>query len=626
MKHINNPPLNVVKNTTFSQKSRPLRRFSAQKLREFLIFLLPACLFMSSYPQITFGETDSMYLELSLPEIWLVLFSVASLSNLPQIWRDKRLRKLFLVTAIFPVYALISLLWSSNPLRGLLTAGVLTLIWFSVWNIVLTLKNSGKSQSTDVLSASGSAATVGKSQPANLTSRPSGLSLNAGASPNLLYRNKLQTVILATSVIFAAICWLQCLLDLFGAGRDTSLLCLGCTSESFGFPHPNGLTLEPQFMGNLLLAPAFYTLNLYLKARDLSRVETSFSPLNIKHSPASYLALFAFFSATLFLTFSRGAIYAFVVAFVARIIVETVRRAQASKQALRQSQISRQASERFQASKQITNKVKRFQFGPSLLTILTLILSFVFTLSMQGVFAEFGPTSDTFISATTKSIHHLSLGKLDFRPEELKNSSQSDPIPVNSSSDTSNPASASSSSDIFDLDNASTSVPSEPLEPSASTSDLQTSKTAIFSGYVAESTDIRTDLTEKALDIWGGSPENAVFGTGFGSAGQELYANFPETGTSKEIVQNEYTSLLLELGSVGYLCLFISLSPFLKATFLSAKNSFSENRKTMSSAQAGALTSLEFAYLLTLCFFSGLPNALHIYLFPPLLRTPISKN
>ncbi len=69
-------------------------------------------------------------------------------------------------------------------------------------------------------------------------------------------------------------------------------------------------------------------------------------------------------------------------------------------------------------------------------------------------------------------------------------------------------------------------------------------------------------------------------------------------GTSKEIVQNEYASVLLELGLVGYLFLFLTLLPFIKK-----------------------LSSLELSYLLTLFFFSGLPNAFHVYLFPPLLRT-----
>lgn len=470
-------------------------------IRRFLIFLLPACLFLAAYPQITIGSTESMNLEISIPEIWLVLFSVASLSNLPKLLLKNPLknlqfpkifkflnspRRLFLWTAIFPLYATVSLLWSANLLRGFLTVGLLWLLWFSIWNVVLTLKSADD-----------------------------------------LYRQKLQTVFLTTSAIFAGVCWLQCLLDIFGAPAETSLLCKGCISASFGFPHPNGLTLEPQFMGNLLLAPTFFSLNLFLK----------------KHNK-KYLALFAFFSATLFLTFSRGAIYAFGVAFIARIGIELYQNRTAAK-----------------------NK-----FGSPLLTIPTIILAFIFTLSMQGVFAELGPTDTNFVSATTSSIHQLSLGKIDLRPTPKTTSETSQP-----------------------------SAPAASDQAPANSS--QNSSTPVFSGYVEESTNVRADLTNKALDIWNNSPENAIFGTGFGSAGTELYKNFPEEmGTSKEIVQNEYASILLELGIVGYLFLFLTLLPFIKK-----------------------LSSLELSYLLTLFFFSGLPNAFHVYLFPPLLRTKLIK-
>ena len=483
--NLGSSPKNVVKFTT--------------KMQKFLIFLLPASLFLASYPQITIGSTDSMNLEVSIPEIWLVLFSVVSLSKLPTIWR--KYRRLFLQTAIFPLYALVSVLWSTNPLRGLLTAGLLALLWYSVWNIVLVLLESEH-----------------------------------------IYREKLKTVLLSTTVIFAVVCWLQCLLDVFGANRETSLLCLGCTSESFGFPHPNGLTLEPQFMGNLLLAPTFYAFNLYLKNHQ-----------------KRYLVLFAFFSATLFLTFSRGAIYAFGVAFIARLVVEYI-------QTRRKQQPTGNRTD------------QKSKFGYSLLTIPAIILSFVFTLAMQGVFAELAPTSATFVSATTSSIHQLSLGKIDLRPEELKNPA---------SETTEEPKAPQEPQDSQESQ----------TEPTISASD---STQPIFSGYVAESTDVRVDLTNKALDVWNDSPQNAVFGTGFGAAGTALYQKFPEEmGTSKEIVQNEYASLLLELGIFGYLYLFISLFPFLKK-----------------------ISVIELAYLVTLFFFSGLPNAFHVYLFPPLIRTP----
>ncbi len=468
----------------------------SQRLREFLILCLPACLFMSAFPQLRLGQTTSMNLELSLPEIWLIFFPVASLLNLPQIWQ--KYRRKFLCSAIFPAYATLSLFWSTNPLRAFLTVLLLWLIWFSIWNIVLTFKQS-----------------------------------------SALYHQKFCTAFLATSVVFAGVCWLQCLLDLLGTSRETSLLCLGCTSATFGFPHPNGLTLEPQFMGNLLLAPAFFSLARTFKATE--------SPVRRR-----YLLFFAFFSATLFLTFSRGAIYAFLVGIIIQLGIQLYQN-------------------------RTNGKIK---FGPSLLTIGIIILSFIFTLTAQGVMATLGPTTDDFISATTKSLHHLTLGRLDLRPEPLKN-----------------PLSAP-----LEADSATTgadgSTPQKTLETGS-----ETATQAIFTGYVAESTDVRVNLTNYALDLWNDSPQNIIFGTGLGSAGTSLYLKFPDQlGTAKEIVQNQYASLLLELGLFGYLALALGLYPFLKK-----------------------LTGLEIAYLCTLGFFSGLPNALHIYLLPPALHAQEDK-
>lgn len=556
---MSNSPKNLPKSAQPSpRRSCPLYKTVVKfttKLREFLIFLLPASLFLASYPQISLGSTESMNLEISIPELWLVFFSAASLSNLPKLlsktplealdatqkpseivkksskllkFLPKTRRGLFLWTAIFPLYATISLLWTANFLRGLLTVGLLWLLWFSIWSLVLTLKTA-----------------------------------------NPLYRAKLQTVFLATSAIFAGVCWLQCLLDVFGASSETSLLCEGCVSASFGFPHPNGLTLEPQFMGNLLLAPTFYAFNLYLKSAKLKKSKTlpefSFAPLVVSARPWCYLLLFAFFAATLFLTFSRGAIYAFAVAFVARLVADLIQ----------------------------TRTSQKSKFGSSLLTIPIIILSFVFTLAMQGVFAELGPTSTDFVSATTSSIHQLSLGKIDLRPNSEQSNQQDQ---------------AANQLELPDqfgrqtqLDQQSTAPSSDQPAQTPDDSPTQSAQASAptFSGYVAESTDIRVSLTNQALDVWRESPENALFGTGFGSAGTELYKANPDLGTSKEIVQNEYASILLELGVLGYLCLALTLLPFLRK-----------------------MSALELSYLLTLFFFSGLPNAFHVYLFPPLLRTP----
>ena len=491
MKNSHNSPSNVVKNTTQKTAEKPKKPSKTQKIREFLLLLLPACFFCSAFPQIHLGSTESMNLEISIPELWLVFFSVASLSNLPEIWQKHH--KHFLISGIFPLFVTLSLFWSANRLRGLLTVGLLWSLWFAIWNLILTIKKAPK-----------------------------------------IFPPKLRTAFLTTSLIFSAVVWLQCILDVLGVPRDTSLLCLGCTSTAFGFPHPNGFTLEPQFMGNLLLAPALYSLELYLKA-----------PKDEWQKRYKYLLLFAIFAATLFLTFSRGAIFAFGIAVVVTVIMELI---QAYKQ--------RRAKNR-------TNE--KSKFGSSLLTIPVFIVAFIFTLCAQGIFAELGPTSETFTSATAASIHQLSLGKIDLRSKKAEKTSETD------------------------------------------------TTSAVFDGYVEESTNVRVDLTNKALDLWNDSLQNIILGVGIGGSGESLYEKFPELGSPKEIVQNEYVALLLELGVLGYLCLIVSIAPFIKRAFTPVKKSEKSSEE--------APKTLELSYLITLFFFSGLPNALHIYIFPALLNT-----
>jgi len=422
------------------------------KIQRSLICCLPVCVFFSAWPSLTFGSSNSMNFELSLIEIWLVTFFIFSFPILKKIPR-----KHFFAISVFPFFATISLIWTSNPIRGVLTVGVLWLVSVDSLIIFRLIRKISHVQRLKIL----------------------------------------KNYLCITSVI-CLFCIAQCLFDALGLDRQFTLLCQGCTYQSFGFSHPNGFTLEPQFMGNLLIFPALTSLYLL------------FSPKR----PFSRRFLFSVTSLlifTLFLTFSRGAIYAFLLSSVF-LVALSVRK----------------------------NRL-------SLLTFPIIIVLFVFSLCFQGFLAQISPTSDNFITGAAKSLHHLSLGHIDLRP-----------------------------------------TPEE-------TTDSETPK---FTGYVSESTSIRTSLTGLALSVWKSAP---VIGTGIGSAGTVLFQNYPELGTSKEIVQNQYVSILLELGIIGAICLIISVIAQLK------------NRK---------LTPVFVAYSVataaTLFFFSGLPNALHVYLLPPL--------
>lgn len=442
-----------------------------KKFNHVLLVILPAVLFFSYYPVISLGETATMHLELSLPEIWLVIFFFANLGNLKNLIKTFTFRKLAIVS-LFPLYATLSIFWSKNPLRAVLTAGLIWLLAFAIVNIIYYLKTAG---------------------------------------PDL--KSKILRSLLISTAIVCGFCWLQCILDLAGLPRSETLLCAGCTYSAFGFPHPNGFAIEPQFMGNLLLAPTLLVYYLLFVKKSGSRVRL--------------ILLAILFTSTLFLAFSRGAIYAFLIGIAIFVISY------------------------FRQNRRI------------LLTIPMICATLVLTLTMQGIFSQLSPTSDTFSSGVAKSLHQLTLGHLDLRGQTREEPAENNPESENS----------------------------ETAETSETTS--------AFDGYVAESTNRRLSLTDYAFDIWDDSPMNILFGTGLGSAGVAMAEKYG-FDSAKEIVQNQYASLLLELGLFAYaLIILILIKLKLKL------NPF--------------MVSLIIAYAITLCFFSGLPNALHLYLLPAVL-------
>lgn len=469
-----------------------------------LVYTLPAVLFFSYYPIIRLGGNASMNFELSLPLIWLVVFDLTALilalkqHLLAPILHQ---RQLYLF-GLLPLFATLSLFWTTNLTRATLTVGVLWLVFFAVAALILLLPRL--------------------STPVN-------------------FRRNLLRVFFISSALVCGFCWLQCILDINGVAREHSLLCLGCTYNSFGFPHPSGFAIEPQFMGNLLLAPTLTALYLLVFRRQRRAL------------PFALL-----FSATLFLTFSRGAIYAYAVALLVMFIFALV----------------------------------KHKFN--LFLIFVPILTFAFTLCMQGFFNTVSPIRDSFCAGITKSINQLSLGIID-----LRNNC---------------PITPGQESIILQ-------VSAERAIPLEIATEIVTHTQSVFDGYVAESTDVRLGLNDVAIRTWLANPRNFLVGVGLGGAGTAMHALFPERITSpKEIVQNQLFSILVELGLVGvllmlFLLIFAFLAPFLPRKF--AKLRPAENFR--SHPAVPLLASLIVAYIVTLQFFSGLPNALQIYLMPPLL-------
>lgn len=623
-----------------------------------LLYLLPAFLFFSYYPVISFGASSSMNLELSLPLIWLVLFDLVAFANLftlaprppipekrpprhpvpenspaqtaaPKAKVLKNLpgisdRRIFLFS-LFPFYLTLSVFWSRNPLRGLLTAGIAWLLFFAIFDIIYLLpllqeENTPSPQTPQVSTSLSKAQKSSKFQPTFQTAKN-------------LKSHLLASLFLSTAAV-CVFCFIQSILDTCGFPRSETLLCAGCTYRSFGFPHPSGFAIEPQFMGNLLLAPTLTALYLLVFRQRLARAKGGFAKgsgatartsatalqrqalaTRLERRQTFALTLFALlFSTTLFFTFSRGAIYAYAVALLILFVFALLRR----------------------------------QFRPSLIVIP--VATFLLSLGLQGTFAHFGPTSETFTSAITKSIHQLSLGIIDLRSlaktsEDVK-TPENTKTPEDANSSETSPADQPPETVITDLDDILDDLNNH-LKPDSELSNLThdlEQETTYFEGYVAESTNIRLGLNEIALATVLQDPQTLIFGAGLGGAGVAMFEAFPEkVGSPKEIVQNETFSLLLETGLVGlflahFIIVLAFLAPLLPQKFidgraaspispaeLQGKNFFQREIYRLKTSDFWShpalplLAALIVAYLVTLQFFSGLPNALQIYLMPPFL-------
>jgi membrane protein len=386
----------------------------------------------------------------------------------------------------------------------------------------------------------------------------------------------LEKPFLLGAALASGFCWLQAILNTLNIPGDQILLCLGCTNLSFGFPHPNGFAIEPQFMGNLLLAPAIFLVFRMIHPKSRQTHQTKIF----------YLALAGYIISTLFLIFSRGATYSFFLAVAVIFLYEI-----------------------FHAKKKLLVASK----------IVSLILfPLIFVTLIQGLMSEFGPTSDTFLGGVSRSLSQMTLGRIKIPLPEAKNPS----------------ATSNESSSLAPNDNVSTNS-------NTNSSANSTSTTPLFDGYIAESTDIRVKLSKMGLRLALSHPRQFLFGSGLGSSGIALYRAFPELGSTKEITQNEYVAILVEAGFIGILIIFCSgtcvfylcysrQKSVKPSSSQSSKQSMKKSNFTnlISSITPAKLyfASLILAYAASVCFFSGLPNALHIYLVPILYPALFAKN
>lgn len=451
------------------------------KIQMTLIYLMPVALFFSYQPLMQIASAQTMNFEFSIALIWLMLFSIVSLPDLRYILTKHK--KFAIIEGCLVFYAFLSATWSQNTIRGILTTGILGLILYTI--LVFWIKIKPLLQNSN-------------------------------------HTAKFIKILLLSTAGIGVFCIIQGFLDSFGWSRETTFMCKGCTFDKFGFPRPTGFAIEPQFMGNLLLAP------ILLVAYGLMG-NWKIQGLNLKKW--QMLGFYVFFTTVLFLTMSRGAIYAFLIGMAVLVLGGLV---------LKYSKMVQKIGQISMAS----------------------IMAMILALGLQGLMGEISPTKAGFWVSMTKSIHQNTLGKVDLRPKE--------------------PAAE-----------VKQTKPNTITKPH-------------YEGYVPESTNIRLNLTKTAIGAWTESPTRVWFGVGIGGAGHAMYEKNPQLGSAKEITQNQLTEILLELGAVGLLLTGVVLLVWWKAL-----------------ARSSQLKLLMLTFMVTfgvsLLFFSGLPNALHIYLLPSLI-------
>lgn len=450
-----------------------LKAFRRLSLLERLWLMAPIMIWFSYLPRISLAEDGTMNYELSLTLIYVVILAIV---GLPRVWHyrsELRQSRLVWPASVFVGWSGLCVIWSDNRTRGLLTFAVYATLYLVFLALVAERRLL-----------------------CQLLPKLVRVAIRATASACLL---AIIQIILGTFIV---------------TNRHALGLCAGCVAGQFGFIRPNLLAIEPQFLGSLLLAPLLYITYLILRE---------------KHDYAKQPLLLVLMLTTLWLTLSRGAIYAYLASLVVMIL--------------------------------LVRKWRRM-----LAVVGSVALSLVICLICQGALASANSRIDSsFTQAVSTSLNHLSMGIIRL-PYQRK---------------------------------SPTSLPSIPREHD---------KQPAYRGYVAESTNVRLSLTKTALAAWRSNRlGQQLFGTGLGSAGIVLAR---QTGSQyqKEIVQNEFVEVLLERGLVGLALLGGLVVLYGRLCF--------QRRDYLALA-------ILVAYLTQWCFFSGLPNALHIYLVLALLSTKL---
>lgn len=303
------------------------------ELKDWFILATPLLIFFSYHPVIHLGQGEfKTNYEFSLLQIHLIILV---LLHLPTIWKNRQTlikNRAVQLAFIFVSYSSLTVFWTPNLARGLLTAGVMWLLF--------------------------------------------GVLLSVMANEKLArLKNALVRVWLASAVLVCLFALYQFIAGLTPI-TETTLLCAGCMADQFGFVRPNAFAIEPQFLGNLLLAPTLLLIHILLTR---------------KHTKVMYVIL-GLLIMTIFLTLSRGAILALAVGILVLLV------------------INRKYAKKFTS------------------VIFVSLASFVLSLFAQGLAVQMNPNvSETFSDGFAKSLNQLSMGVIDIRDKTPTQSEESAP-------------------------------------------------------------------------------------------------------------------------------------------------------------------------------------------------------
>lgn len=454
-----------------------MENFKKLNFAEKVLFFAPFAMWFSYYPNFHFGKSAGANLEFSIALIYVVVLALAGTKTICQNCKKLIKNNAVLLTGFFVFWNFLTILNTQNLLRTVLVSGVWLVLWLD-FLVILSL------------------------------------------SKNKILFQKITKNFIFSSLVMACLSIIQVI---YGAWTDWGL-CAGCKAQGFGFVRPSVFAIEPQFFGSMLLAPI-----VLLTHKIFSKKASKFEKITL------WILLLS-----LYLTLSRGAIFAAIFAILVLIFV----------------------SQPFSKRKILSNIIISMSFVFS---------SFLSGMIFHAIFTELNPRiSDGFYDSISKSVNQMSLGKIKLpKIEKTGNHEINEPE--------------------IESNNLNSKEPTEKY--------VEKPKKAMFDGYVEKSTNERTKMSDLAIETWLSNPFVVFFGVGSGASGTAILNSTRQIANSSEIVQNEFLSILLELGFFGFVIWLLII--------------FGIFRKTRKEKY---IWSIFVAFLVQWIFFSGLPNALHIYL------------